>query len=76
MKLFPRKVSSGGRYLVPHRNGGFVSHKHLKKEGLGVSEKMYDRDTNKRHPLKSLAEDREFLSVKPPKSKKYISLNL
>jgi len=76
MKVFPRKLGKGGnRYITPHKGGGYLRHHHLKKEGLGISEKIYDKDTNERNPLKTLA-DREFLSIKPVKSKKYISLNL
>jgi len=75
MKVYIRKKGFGSSYISKHKGGGYMRHQRLKHEGLGVSGDMYKDDK----PNCSISENltrHDFLTIKPMKKKRYVSLNL
>ena len=76
MKTYFGKKSFGGHRIVTrHKNGSYMRMMNLKAEGLGISEKMYGKDLG-RDGHKNLTHHHDYLTIKQPRAKKYISLDL
>jgi hypothetical protein len=75
MRTYIRKRGFSGNFISKHKGGGYMRHQRLKHEGLGVSGDMYKEDK----PNASCSENltrHDFLTIKPLRKKKYVSLNL
>jgi hypothetical protein len=75
MRTYIRKKGSNGFYIPKSKGGDYLRHQRLKHEGLGVSGDLYKDDKPERS-INEHHQHHDFLTIKPMRKKKYISLNL
>lgn len=75
MHLIFRQKTGAGFSIVP-RNGNFKRLMRGKTAGYGIGEEVFKKDIGMQSPIKNLTQKMTHLTLKPAKSKKYISLNL
>jgi len=75
MRTYPRQKSVGGFNLVPKHTGIIYRQMNSKQMGKGITENFFSRDVGPNN-IKNLTKKIDFMSIKPNKPKRYISLNL
>jgi hypothetical protein len=77
MYIIARKKAGGGFNIKPNKFGGFQKLMRNKMAGYGIGQEVLDNiDKGKKNAIQNLTQKMNYLSVKPSKPRKYISLNL